>query len=179
MEVGCLGKLSAVCHGCSVHSCRIADVACPYSYAPPCMWLTVAAIVNSALPFISGGRRIRAAESGADAAGSGTQIIQIWSRRRGRSERMSGLADRWLQAEGIASRLGLPGLRGGTLVRLHGRRQESGQSVDQLLAEEERTPPWTSTMSSPRTSVGTRTRGMRTWTGSSSMTARTPGRAGS
>lgn len=23
MEVGCLGKLSAVCHGCSVHSCRI------------------------------------------------------------------------------------------------------------------------------------------------------------
>ena len=55
MEVGCLGKLSAVCHGCSVHSCRIADVACPYSYAPSCMWLTVAAIVNSALPFVSGG----------------------------------------------------------------------------------------------------------------------------
>ncbi len=40
-------------------------------------------------------RRIRAAESGADAAGSGTQIIQIWTRRRGRSVRMSGLADRW------------------------------------------------------------------------------------
>src|ERR1019366_8155974 len=40
-----------------IRFCRITGIACPYSYAPSCMWLTVAAIVNSALPFVSGGRR--------------------------------------------------------------------------------------------------------------------------
>jgi hypothetical protein len=37
--------------------CRIAGVACSYTYAPTCMSLTVATIVNSALPFVSAARR--------------------------------------------------------------------------------------------------------------------------
>jgi hypothetical protein len=50
-------KASRARQGCSTHSCRIADIASSYTYAPDCMPFTAAAIVNSALSFVSGPRR--------------------------------------------------------------------------------------------------------------------------
>ena len=53
MEVGCLGKLSAVCHGCSVHSCRDEHAACLQIHVLACISLATLVSDDSVTLFAS------------------------------------------------------------------------------------------------------------------------------